>query len=211
MYEKVSRRHNALKNIMMKFEERNIEAEYFQSRNELINSVKNEISNHKTIGIGNSQTLKSLKISEMAIEMGKTVFDKTLANTTEEIKQLKKHALISDCYITSCNAFSKDGRIVNVDHSGNRVAAMTYGPERVLIIVGMNKLENTEKDAIKRALTVATPLNATRAKIDSPCSRNESCEGCTQSNRVCNYISIIRGQHYPGRMKLLIVNENLGF
>ena len=114
-------------------------------------------------------------------------------------------------YITSCNAFSKDGRIVNVDHSGNRVAAMTFGPERVLIIVGMNKLENTEKNAIKRALTVATPLNANRAKIDSPCSRNESCENCTQSNRVCNYISIIRGQHYPGRMKLLILNENLGY
>ncbi len=203
--------HRELEEIGLNFEERNIEVEYFHSRNELINSVKNEISNYKTIGIGNSQTLKSLKISEIAIEMGKTVFDKTMANTTEEIKQLKKNALISDCYITSCNAFSRDGRIVNVDHSGNRVAAMTYGPERVLIIVGMNKLENTEKNAIKRALTVATPLNANRAKIDSPCSRNESCEGCNQSNRVCNYISIIRGQHYPGRMKLLIIKENLGF
>ena len=78
--------HRELEEIGLNFEERNIEVEYFHSRNELINSVKNEISNYKTIGIGNSQTLKSLKISEIAIEMGKTVFDKTMANTTEEIK-----------------------------------------------------------------------------------------------------------------------------
>jgi hypothetical protein len=203
--------HNDLEDIRIRFEERNIELEYFHSRKDLINSVKSEMEHYKKIGIGNSQTLKSLKISELAIDMGKTVFDKTLAETPEDIKHLKKMALVSDCYITSCNAFSKDGRIVNVDHSGNRVAAITYGPERVLIIVGMNKLVNSEKDAINRALTVATPLNAKRAKIESPCSRNESCEGCTQINRVCNYVSIIKGQHYPGRMKLLIINEDLGF
>lgn len=161
--------HNDLEDIRIRFEERNIELEYFYSRKDLINSVKSEM------------------------------------------EHLKKMALVSDCYITSCNAFSKDGRIVNVDHSGNRVAAITHGPDRVLIIVGMNKLVNTEKDAINRALTVATPLNAKRAKIDSPCSRNEPCEGCTQINRVCNYVSIIKGQHYPGRMKLLIMNEDLGF
>ncbi len=88
---------------------------------------------------------------------------------------------------------------------------MTYGPERVLIIASAKKMENTEKDAIKRALTVATPLNAKRAKIGSPCSYKEGCEQCTQSVRVCNYVSIIRGQHCSGRMKLLIIDENLGF
>lgn len=193
------------------FEERNIEIEFYNSRMDMINSIKSELCNHNTIGIGNSQTLKALKISEMAVEMGKIVFDKSLADGADEVNELKRKALMSDCYVTSCNAFSKDGRIVNVDHSGNRVAAMTYGPKRVLIIVSENKLEDTEKDAVKRALTVATPLNAKRAKIDSPCSRGESCLLCTQSVRVCNYLSIIRGQHKAGRMKLLVINEELGF
>lgn len=193
------------------FEERNIEIEFYNSRIDIVNSIKSELCNHITVGIGNSQTLKALNISEMAVDMGKVVYDKSLADTVEEVNEVKRKALISDCYITSCNAFSKDGRIINVDHSGNRVAAMTYGPDRVLIIVGENKLENTEKDAVKRALTIATPLNAKRAKIDSPCSRGESCELCTQSVRVCNYLSIIRGQQNSGRMKLLVINEELGF
>lgn len=193
------------------FEERNIEFEHYKSREDLINSIKYEIEKYKTIGIGNSQTLKALKICEIATDMGKIVYDKTLANTQEEIMQLKKNALISDCYITSCNAISKDGKIINIDHSGNRVAAMTFGPERVLIIASEKKIEKSEKEAIKRALTVATPKNAKRAKIDSPCSRSESCEQCAQSVRVCNYVSIIRGQHRSGRMKIMIINEELGF
>lgn len=197
--------------IRKNFEERNIEFEYYHSRKDLINSIKKEVEKYRTIGIGNSQTLKALKISELAIDMGKIVYDKTLANTQEEVELLKKNALISDCYITSCNAFSKDGRIVNIDHSGNRVAAMTFGPDRVLIIASENKLEDTEKNALKRALTLATPMNAKRAKIDSPCSRSEGCDQCVQSVRVCNYVSIIRGQHKVGRMKLMIINEDLGF
>lgn len=203
--------NNEVDAIKRTFEERHIEFEYYHSREDLINSIRNEIGNYETIGIGNSQTLKALNICDIAAEMGKIVFDKTMAVTHEEIKQLKKNALISDCYITSCNAFSKDGRIVNVDHSGNRVAAMTYGPERVLIIASAKKMENTEKDAIKRALTVATSLNAKRAKIASPCSHMEACDQCTQNVRVCNYVSIIRGQRCSGRMKLLIIDENLGF
>jgi hypothetical protein len=98
-----------LEDIRIRFEERNIELEYFHSRTDLINSVKNEMEHYKKIGIGNSQTLKSLKISELAIDMGKTVFDKTLAETPEDIKHLKKMALVSDCYITSCNCICFSG------------------------------------------------------------------------------------------------------
>ncbi len=89
--------NNEVDAIKRTFEERHIEFEYYHSREDLINSIRNEIGNYETIGIGNSQTLKALKICDIAVEMGKIVFDKTMAVTTEEIKQLKKNALISDC------------------------------------------------------------------------------------------------------------------
>ena len=90
-------------------------------------------------------TKKDLEISELALSLGLVVYDKTKAKDKNEIKKIKKLALTTDCYISSCNALSCDGKIVNVDHSGNRVAAITYGPEKVIIIVGKNKLVITRR------------------------------------------------------------------
>ena len=193
------------------FSKRNIEFEFFNTRENLINAIITETQTYSTVGIGNSQTLKNLNISQTLIDHNKVVFDKTRVTTKEEILKFKKLALTSDCYISSCNAVSLDGIIVNIDHSGNRVAAITYGPSRVLLVIGTNKIENNESDAIKRALKVATPKNAIRASINSPCSIGDSCSKCTQEVRVCNYISVIRGQHNPGRMKIMLLDEELGY
>lgn len=193
------------------FQERNIEIDYYDTREALLEALKVIVGQYNTIGVGNSQSLKVLGITETLSAMGKTVYDKTLFSSKHEITKVKKLALTSDCYISSANAISLDGKIVNVDHSGNRVAAITYGPEKVLLIVGTNKIEKTEQDAIKRALNVATPLNAKRAKRNPPCTRGEACSYCVQSERVCNYVSIIRGQHQKGRMKILVMDEPLGY
>lgn len=193
------------------FESRNIELEFFHNRESLIDYIKSEVSSCDTVGIGNSQTLKHLGISGFVSSLGKKVLDKTEVTDQDEIRRIKKQALLTDCYISSCNALSCDGKIVNIDHSGNRVAAITYGPDKVLIVVGTNKLEKTEQDALKRAMAIATPKNATRAKIESPCSTGGTCSDCTQDVRVCNYVSVIRGQHRKGRMKVLLLDEVLGF
>ncbi|MBI9014683.1 MAG: lactate utilization protein [Clostridiales bacterium] len=204
-------RRNIIHSIKKNYENRNIEFEYYENREELLLAVKSEMKLYNSIGIGNSQTLKGLKVSEMAISMDKTVYDKTLASTQEDIRKTKKEALTAECYISSCNALTRDGKIINIDHSGNRVAAITYGPERVLLIVGSNKLADNEQEGIRRALKIATPLNAKRAKINSSCSRGESCDTCNQEIRVCNYISVIRGQYVKGRMKVFMIDESLGF
>jgi len=193
------------------FEKRNIEFEFIESREDLMDKIKIEILAYETIGIGNSQTLKALGVSSLASSLGKKVFDKTLARDKNDIKRLKKEALTADCYISSSNAIAREGVLVNVDHSGNRVAAMTYGPERVLIIVGRNKIVDDEASALKRALKVSTPLNAKRASIESPCSCGLACNQCNQAVRVCNYISVIRGQHEKGRMKVYVLDEDLGY
>jgi len=202
---------NIMNSVKKHFEERNIEFEYFTNRENLLTAIENEINRHNSIGIGNSKTLKTLEISELATSLDKRVYDKTLVSTLEDIKKIKKEALTAECYISSCNALTRDGKIINIDHSGNRVAAITYGPERVLLIVGSNKLAANEQDGIKRALKRATPMNAKRAEINSPCSGGESCDQCTQDVRVCNYISVIRGQYVKGRMKVFMIDESLGF
>lgn len=197
--------------IKSNFESRNIEFEYFETRELLISELKLEFQKYKSIGIGNSITLKSLGITQLAMSLGKTVYDKTLDNNKFNKEKINKLALISDCYLSSCNAITKNGEIINIDHSGNRVAAITYGPDRVLLIVGINKVTENEKEGLRRALKIATPMNAKRANIDSPCSNGRTCSECNQSVRVCNIISIIRGQAHRGRVKIFLINENIGF
>ncbi len=190
---------------------RNIDFELFQTREDLIQRLLKLTEPFETIGIGNSQTLKAMDVSKSLSKQGKVVYDKTYASDKNEVRRLKKQALTADCYITSTNALSMNGELVNVDHSGNRVAAMTYGPDKVIVIATTNKLVENEGAAIKRALQTATPKNARRAGIESPCSIGEPCAKCDQSVRVCNYLSIIRGQHEKGRMVVLLLEEELGF
>lgn len=129
----------------------------------------------------------------------------------EKINTLKKKSLTTDWYVTGSNAVSIDGRIANVDHSGNRVAAITFGPDRVIIVVGRNKLVDTVDEAIKRVKNVACPLNAKRAGFNPPCVTLNKCIDCLSKERVCNSLSIVEGQSDADRIKLLIVDEECGY
>ena len=193
------------------FRLRNIEVEYFETLEDVKSSILNIIPVECTIGIGHSATLQKIDITNSLLVRGNIVYDKELAKNKEDCKALKKKALTTDWYITGSNAISIDGRIVNVDHSGNRVAAITFGPERVIVVVGKNKVVDTVDEAIKRAKNIASPLNAKRAGFNPPCVTLNKCVDCVSKERVCNSLSIIEGQSDGNRMKLFIVNEECGF
>lgn len=197
--------------IISNFALRNIQASYYENLNKAKNKILEIISKDSTIGIGNSQTLKEMNISEVLSRRGNIVYDKTLAKSKEESKMMKKRALLTDWYITGTNAVSMEGHIVNIDHSGNRAAAMIYGPENVIIVVGINKIVDTLEDAVKRARNHAAPLNAKRAGYNPPCLKLKRCVDCKTKDRVCYNIVTIEGQFDPNRMKVFIVNEDLGF
>lgn len=207
--------------IMMEFEKinklkknfklRNIEVEYFETIEDAKSYILNTIPVECSIGIGDSATLKQMDITKCLLERGNVVYDKELAKNKEECKDIKKKALITDWYVSGSNAVSIDGRIVNVDHSGNRVAAITFGPDKVIIVVGVNKIEDTLDKAIKRVKNIACPMNAKRAGYNPPCVLLKKCVDCLSKERVCNSLSIIEGQVDSNRIKLLIVNEDLGF
>jgi len=197
--------------IIGNFKSRNIDVEFFDSLANVNDKIINLISKDCSIGIGNSKTLKEMNISEILINRGNVVFDKSYAKNKEETKKIKKKSLLSDWYITGTNAISKQGHIVNIDHSGNRVSAMIFGPDKVIVIIGKNKICNTLEEAIQRARNVAAPLNAKRAGYNPPCVTLNKCVDCKTDERVCFNLVIIEGQSDKQRMKLFILNEELGF
>lgn len=137
--------------IINNFASRNIQASYFQTLKEAKSKILELIPADSSIGIGNSRTLKEMDISAELTKRGYRVLDKTLAKTKEESLELKRESLLADWYLTGTNAISTKGHIVNIDHSGNRVAAMIYGPKHVIIVVGTNKITGTLEEAVYRA------------------------------------------------------------
>jgi len=202
---------NKIENLIVNFKARNIEVNYFETIQDAENQILTLVPTEVTVGIGHSETLQKMDITKALNNRGNIVFDKELAKDKEECKVLKKKALLADWYITGSNAISVDGRIVNVDHSGNRVAAINFGPENVIIVVGVNKIVDTWEEAIHRVKNIACPLNAKRAGFNPPCVELNKCVDCTSTERVCNSLSIIEGQSVKGRIKVFIVNEDLGF
>jgi L-lactate utilization protein LutB len=197
--------------LISNLERRNIKAYYYEDLEEARNEILNMIPEDVSIGIGNSQTLKKMGISGAMSEKGNTVYDKTLAREQQEVIKIKKAALTADWYITGSNAISLEGHIVNIDHSGNRVAAMIFGPDNVVVVVGLNKIMPTLDEAVNRARAHAAPLNAKRAGYNPPCLELKKCVDCKTNQRVCYNLVVIEGQHDPDRMKVIVVNEELGF
>lgn len=193
------------------FKSRNINVEYFETLEEAKSYILNILPSECAVGIGHSITLQKIDITRALAERGNVVYDKELAKDKDECRILKKNALIADWYITGSNAISMDGRIVNVDHSGNRVAAIAYGPDKVIIVVGKNKIVDTLDEAIKRVKNISCPSNAKRAGFNPPCVTLNRCVDCVSTERVCNILSIIEGQPDNNRMTLCIVNEECGF
>ena len=202
---------NEIEKIKKNFNDRNIEACFFKNLNEAKEKILTLIPKNNTVGFGNSGTLKQMDISNELTKRGNTVYDKTLAKNRKETVKLKKKSLLSDWFLTGTNAISSEGHIVNIDHSGNRVAAMLYGPENVVIIIGKNKIEETLEEAIKRAKNTAAPLNAKRSGYNAPCVELNRCIDCNSKDRVCNSLVIIEGQAKKSRIKIFILDQELGF
>lgn len=201
-----------MKSEMIKsFKSRNIEVSFFETLEEAKDRMIELIPPDSSVGVGNSKTLKDMNISKLLKERGNIVFDKTLAENKAESEQVKKKSLLADWYITGTNAVSKEGHIVNIDHSGNRAAAMIYGPDNVIIVIGRNKICGTLDDAVKRARNISAPMNAKRAGYNPPCLQLNRCIDCKSDERVCFNLVIIEGQFVKDRMKLFIVDEEAGF
>jgi ribosomal protein S18 acetylase RimI-like enzyme len=196
----------------------NIPAFYVRDAKEAFAKVMSMIPEGCNVGLGDSLTLKQIGVID-ALEKGNYAFFDSWREglTMEERMELKRRSLVSDVFVTGTNALTMDGKIVNVDALGNRTAAMLFGPRKVIIVVGVNKIVANLEEALKRIRTMAAPRNVKRKKHFHPmppCGITGECGDCRGPWRICNKTVIIERQHDNERFKplitVVIVGEELG-
>ena len=139
------------------------------------------------------------------------ILDRDRATSRDEQIDIYRKAFEADFYLCSANAISEDGIIVNIDGNGNRVAAITWGPKHVVFVVGLNKVAQDADAALKRARSTASPINAARFDISTPCQTDGCCHNCLSPESICNYIHFIRNSHPQHRHIVILVGEDLGY
>jgi len=191
---------------------RKFQAYYCADAEEAAEKAISLIPPGSTVSWGGSVTLRETGLINRVYQKGFTVIDRDQAKNTKERIDLMRQALLCDVYLSSVNAISEDGVLVNVDNVGNRVAAITFGPRRVILIVGMNKVCKTVKDAEVRARTYAAPVNAMRSSLkNTPCSLIGACEDCMEDACICCTIVKMRMCKVAERIIVILVGEPLGY
>lgn len=170
---------------------------YCETVEEAKNEISSMISQGQQIGIGGSVTLQQLGLQELAADKGAVVLDHNVPGLqAEEIKQIRKKQLTCDLFCCSSNAITMDGKLYNADGAGNRVAAMIFGPEKVLVAAGTNKIVTDVVAADLRVREIAAPKNNVRLNKKNPCVKAGHCMDCQSAERICNIRTIIEKNRY---------------
>ena len=199
------------KTIIKNLQRRHIEGFYCPSGEEAVKKVSELIADGSSVTWGGTMTVRDLGIPEHLKSRGTLeVIDRDLAETLEERQAMYLRAFSADVYLSSANAISEDGVIVNIDGAGNRVAAITWGPKKVIFVIGLNKVTLTVEAALSRARGTASPINSARFDIKTPCKADGVCHNCNSPECICNYVHFLRNSP-KGRHTVILVGENLGY
>lgn len=188
----------------------NFEVKYFETSKEAVEEILKDIKPEETVGIGGSVTVKTLELDKKLMERGNKVYWHWLQSTPEAMDEARMNASSADVYLSSTNALTEDGKLVNTDGTGNRVAAMFYGPKRTIVVCGVNKIAENLDAAMERIENNAYK-NARRLKLNTPCAVNERCIDCNSPQRMCNITTIIRKKPMKKDFTVVLINEELGF
>ena len=198
--------------MVKQLQRRHFEAYYCATADEARQRVNELIPDGSSVTWGGTMTVRDMGIPEMLKGRGTLdVWDRDTVTTAEEKQKMYFRAFHADYYLSSANAISEDGVIVNIDGNGNRVAAITWGPQHVIFVVGMNKVAQDVEAALKRARSTASPINAARFDIDTPCQKDGVCHNCNSPQSICNYVHFLRNSSKPGRIIVVLVGETLGY
>lgn len=183
----------------------------FETASEAADFFFSSISPSDSVGHGGSETLRQLGILARLRGGGYTFLDRhAFGHTYDEQLEIRRKNLSTDAFVASSNAASMDGALVNIDGDGNRVSALGFGPRRVFLFIGRNKLTHDLESAIHRARNVASVALATQLGKNTPCVKTGVCQDCASPERICNNLSIIERCNPPGRITLLFINEDFG-
>jgi hypothetical protein len=211
-----------IKTTMENLEKNNIKAFYVESKDEVVPLIKTLINKGESVSCGGSVSLAECGVKEQILNSGDYDFIDRTGLQGEDIRVAYGKAFMCDTFFTSSNAVTRRGELYNVDGNSNRVACIVYGPKQVIMVVGKNKIVPDIDSAIVRVKEKAAPPNAVRLNLDTPCaklgkcvslSKDNSfiCDGCSGDSRICcNYV-VSAQQRHKDRIKVIIVNENLGY
>lgn len=191
-------------------EEKGYQVSVFDTKEEAKEYLNSKIDG-KTVGFGGSVTLREMELLE-ALSTHNTVYchDKKPENLT--VMEARTMASRAEIYISSANAISEQGDIINIDGTGNRVAATTYGPEKIYLVIGSNKIAPDFEAALFRARNIAAPLNAKRLNRNTPCAKNaDKCYNCNSPERICRALSVFWTKPSGAEYEIILVKESLGY
>ena len=178
---------------------------------ELASTYMNMQIDGKTVGLGGSVTLHQMNLFPILSEHN-IVYWHDEKPSDMSVMETRTAASRAEIYISSVNAISENGEIVNIDNTGNRVAAISYGPAKVYLVVGANKVTSNLEDAIYRARNVAAPLNAQRLKRKTPCAvKGDKCYDCKSPERICRNFSVLWDKPTGAEYEVILINEELGY
>ena len=190
---------------------RNMEAIYCKTAEEAVRKVSELIPDGSSVTWGGSMTIRDMSIPQALKDRGTLeVLDRDVVTDREEVVKIYERAFTADVYLSSANAISEDGVIVNIDGNGNRVAAITWGPKKVIFVIGLNKVAQTVEAALARARSTASPINAARFDIKTPCQTDGVCHNCNSPESICNYVHFLRNSPH-GKHMVVFVGEDFGY
>ena len=196
--------------LVKNLQKRHFQAFYCEDRASALQKAMELIPDGVTVGWGGAMSAQQIGLMDELRQRNVTLLDRDKATTPQERGAMMKQCLTADVFLTGANGLSLDGQMVNIDGNGNRVAAIVYGPESVIVVAGMNKVCDTLEQAVQRARTVAAPANSQRFDNGTPCKSTVCCHDCTSPDCICNQILITRHCRPAGRIKFILVGEDLG-
>lgn len=200
------------KKAIEKLEAHDFKAIYAKTKEEAVKEIWKHVTPKMRVGVGGSVTVRELGILDQLKGQGNTVYDHwTPGLSKENILEIRKSQMTSDLFLSSVNAITMNGELVNIDGVGNRINSINFGPGKVILVAGYNKIVEDVQEGIKRIKNVAAPLNARRLNIDVPCAKLGKCVDCNTPNRICRVVVIHERKPSLTDMLIILVGEELGF
>ena len=210
----VLEQHHALiaEQVIKNLKKRHMDGYYCKTPQEAVSLASSLMSAGSSVTWGGCMTMKEIGLlDEIKSRHDLVVMDRADAKTPEEVAALYRKAFSADTFIMSANAITLDGELLNIDGTGNRVAALIYGPKQVLVIAGMNKVCKDLGEAMTRVRNIASPPNCIRLDKKTPCASTGVCGDCLSADCICNQIVTTRNSRDPQRIKVILVEGSWGF
>jgi hypothetical protein len=200
------------KKVVEKLESHDFKAVFVKDKKEAVAEILKYVDPKQKVGVGGSLTIRELGILEKLEAQGNVLYNHWKPGLSkEEILQIRKAQMTCDLFLGSVNALTLNGELVNIDGVGNRVNSSVFGPGKVILVAGFNKIVEDVPEAIKRIKNVSAPLNAKRLNIDVPCAKVGKCVDCNSPNRICRALVIHERRPTLTDILVIVVGEELGF